>query len=112
MRFSIGDLVTERKSNYWYFHSYGFGRHLTYDSIYEYWNAYDEEEERRSIPIIGIVMSIESNEANDYYTESYYTYRVWWINCPPDESYLMQRYFYEDELRLLSKINTSTVEQK
>ena len=114
MRFSVGDLVTERKSNYWYFHSYGFGMHPTYDSVYDYWDAYGErmEQPERAVPIIGVVMEIVMHDANSYYTETYSTYRIWWLNCPNDELYLMQRYFYEDELRLLSKINTNSSESE
>lgn len=114
MRFSIGDLVTERKSNYWYFHSFGFHSHSPpYENIYEYWSGYedyDEDTMSKSMPIVGIVMDVETNDANSYYTQSFFTYRIWWINCSPDEGYLMQRWFYEDELRLLSKINTSNAE--
>ena len=104
MRFSVGDLVTERRTNYWHFHSYGYGFRLR--DIHDYWDDYyNNVRFEPYVPTVGIIIRIDYNDANSFYTETYNTYRVWWINCPVDEQYMMQRSFYGDELRLLSKIN-------
>ena len=107
MKFSIGDLVTERKSNLWYLTqetTYEYFPYLPH-SMSEYWNEHINK--RKEDISIGIITNIYENEPNSYYVVKYYTYSVLWttVNNNSFSSNMNHRHFLEDELRLLSKIN-------
>lgn len=108
MKFSIGDLVTERKSSLWYltqqtnFDYYPYIPH----GMSEYWNDYASKKAQDEKLSIGIVTAVYENEPNSYYTERYCTYEVLWTSVGTDLfNNLKRKRFMEDELRLLSKIN-------
>ena len=107
VKFSIGDLVTERKSNLWYLTqetSYEYFPHLPH-SMSEYWTDYVNKREAAALSI-GIIIDIHDNEPNSYFVDRYYTYEVLWTNMPDNTFRTMShKLFLEDELRLLSKIN-------
>ena len=105
MKFSIGDLVVEKRVNHWYFADshYGYSIFPYYEN--NYWDEYYKDSLDKK-PNIGIVIEVYKNPPNGYQVELYETYRVMWLNCPAQESYMMNRQFYSDELRLLSKINS------
>jgi len=107
VKFSVGDLVTERKSNLWYLTqetSYEYYPHIPH-SMSEYWVDYANKRRTEKLSI-GIVMAVKENEPNSYYMERYYTYEVLWTSVSESASNsVMNRQFLEDELRLLSKIN-------
>ena len=106
--FSIGDLVIEKRFNFWYFSHpgiYGYEPHASS----EYWDEYNIRY-KNAKPLIGIVIEIVKNDANDYYAERYTTYKVMWLSLSEQEHFLKDRYFFSDELRLLSKINHSQEE--
>ena len=107
MRFSVGDLVAEKKINHWYFAEgeYGYGYTLApHYAPAEYWDEYYDRAKNRS-PVVGIVMEAKENDLQGYYeTEAYMTYRIMWLNTE-DDDWMMSRWFYGDELRLLSKTN-------
>ncbi len=114
MRFSIGDLVVEKKINHWYFSNYGYGGYTMtpYYTAQEYWDEYYDRLSTRK-PLLGIVVDIAQSDPLHYFgsesEESQMTYKVLWLNIERDD-YMMNRYFYGDELRLLSKINRKTDE--
>ena len=107
VKFSIGDLVAEKKVNHWYFadNHYGFGYALSpYYAPDEYWDEYYERAKNRT-PAIAIIMDAKENDFTGYYeANTLMTYRIMWLNAEEDD-YMMSRWFYGDELRLLSKIN-------
>lgn len=111
MKFAVGDLVTERKSNLWYLTqetSYEYYPHIPH-SMSEYWTDYAEKRQRERLSI-GIVTGVVENEPNAYYAERYYTYEVLWTSIGESSfSSIMNRQYLEDELRLLSKINRSAM---
>jgi len=113
VRFSIGDLVAEKKVNHWYFSGSGHGYGYTMYPYYtpdEYWDEYYERAQSKT-PSIGIVIDVKENDPAGYYQmETFMTYRVMWLNLE-EHDYMMNRWFYGDELRLLSKINRSKSEE-
>ena len=107
MRFSVGDLVAEKRTNHWYFTSYGVYAHQYSEHIGEYYNKTSGHK-----PLIGIIIDVMDNLDSNYYIDgAYLTYKVMWINIDPQEAYLMDRYFFGDELRLISKINNNLEEE-
>lgn len=107
VKFSIGDMVTERKTNFWYLTqetAYEYYPYLPH-SMSEYWDEYAKKNKKDDVAI-GIVTGIYKNEPNSYFAEVYYTYSVLWTSMPEkDRSFLNSRLYLEDELRLLSKVN-------
>lgn len=109
MRFSVGDLVAEKKTNHWFFTNYGLYGYAHPSS--EYWDEYYERTKHQK-PLIGIVIEVVEKDEEDYYIiNKYNTYKVMWINCTDHMTYLMDRYFFGDELRLISKINNDVDEE-
>ena len=114
MRFSIGDLVVEKTLNHWYFTAYDYG--FTMQGYYseDYWGEYYEKRKEKE-PLIGLIVDIRESTPSPFFDlESdtcHQTYKVMWLNVGPDD-YMMSRYFFGDELRLLSKINNSGVEDE
>ena len=110
VKFSVGDLVTERKTNLWYltqYSSYDYYPHYPH-SMSEYW--LDHESRQNEEISIGIITEIHENEPNAYYVVKYYTYSVLWTTIgKPSFSNMNHRQYLEDELRLLSKINKGVV---
>ena len=110
MKFSVGDLVTERKTNLWYltqYSSYDYYPHYPH-SMSEYW--LDHESRQNEEISIGIITEIHENEPNAYYVVKYYTYSVLWTTIgKPSFSNMNHRQYLEDELRLRSKINKGVV---
>ena len=70
-----------------------------------YWEEYYEKSSERQ-PLIGLVIDIRIGYGQGMYSDglSHKTYKVVWLNIEPND-YMMNRYFFGDELRLLSKIN-------
>ena len=105
MRFSIGDLVVEKTINHWYFTTYGYNFSMSPYYSDGYWEEYYDRAKERE-PLIGLVIDVRVGEPSFYYDGevNHQTYKVLWLNVDLDD-YMMQRYFFGDELRLLSKIN-------
>lgn len=107
MKFSVGDLVTERKSNLWYLTqetTYEYFPYLPH-SMSEYWTDYVNNRQASKLSI-GIIIDIYENEPNSYFVEKYFTYNVMWTNVDVGSfNNMNHKHFLEDELRLLSKIN-------
>ena len=106
MRFSIGDLVVEKTINHWYFTTYGYNFSMSPYYSDGYWEEYYDKAKQRE-PYIGLIIDIKDTEPPlaTYDTDiNYRTYKVMWLNVQ-DDDYMMHRYFFGDELRLISKIN-------
>jgi hypothetical protein len=99
-------LVVEKRINHWYFTTYGEGYAMLPYHTGDYWDEYYCQSLDKK-PLLGIVLEVAVNHANGFYVDKYRTYRVMWLNCPDRERFMMNRQFYGDELRLLSKINYS-----
>ena len=105
MRFSIGDLVAEKTINHWYFTTYGYNFSMSPYYSDGYWEEYYDKTKDRE-PLVGLIIDIKDGSHDPYYTTdaSSKTYKILWLNVSEDD-YMMNRYFFGDELRLLSKIN-------
>lgn len=107
VKFSVGDLVTERKSNLWYLTqetTYEYFPHVPH-SMSEYWTDYVNNRQASKLSI-GIIIDVYENEPNSYFVEKYFTYNVMWTNVDAGSfNNMNHKHFLEDELRLLSKIN-------
>jgi len=101
MKFSIGDLVVEKRVNHWFF---SLGQYSMYPYENDYWDEYYKDSLQKK-PNIGIVIEVFKNPPDGYQVEIFQTYRVMWLNCSNQDMFMMNRHFYSDELRLLSKIN-------
>lgn len=90
--FKIGDLVAEDYSLYWYFHNKSYN-----------WIA-NEADPSAGEPkqVIGIVMDVRKRYPDQFFDIPYFVYHVKWFN-PPQGANMDARYFYEDELILLSR---------
>ena len=105
MRFLVGDLVTEKTLNHWYFTTYGYGFSMSPEYYPDgYWDDYYENAKNKK-PRIGIIIDIKDHAGYEFYGDdaNHKTYKVMWLNLGADD-YMMDRYFFGDELRLLSKI--------
>ena len=110
VRFSIGDLIVEKRMNHWFYagDTYGFGYTMSPYYSPSYWEDYYEVAKTKKPPV-GIVIDVKENEPTGYYqADVFMSYRVMWLNLDEEsDAFLMERWFYGDELRLLSKINRS-----
>ncbi len=90
--FKIGDLVAEDYSLYWYFHNKSYN-----------WIANEADpSEGEPKQVIGIVMDVRKRYPDQFFDIPYFVYHVKWFN-PPQGANMDARYFYEDELVLLSR---------
>lgn len=90
--FKIGDLVAEDYSLYWYFHNKSYN-----------WIANEADpSEGEPKQVIGIVMDVRKRYPDQFFDIPYFVYHVKWFN-PPQGTNMDARYFYEDELILLSR---------
>lgn len=90
--FKIGDLVAEDYSLYWYFHNKSYN-----------WIANEADpSEGEPKQVIGIVMDVRKRYPDQFFDIPYFVYHVKWFN-PPQGANMDARYFYEDELILLSR---------
>lgn len=95
MPLRVGDLVSEDHNLYWQFstRSYIFQR--------------DEADPSIGAPkkIIGIIMSVHKRFPDAFFEIPYYVYKIKWLNAPEGVMW-DDKYFYEDELVLLSRVNS------
>ena len=90
--FKVGDLVAEDYSLYWYFHNKSYN-----------WIANEADPSQGSAnQVIGIVMNVKKRYPDQFFDIPYFIYHVKWFN-PPQGANMDSRYFYEDELILLSR---------
>lgn len=90
--FKIGDLVAEDYSLYWYFHNKSYN-----------WIANEADpSEGEPKQVIGIIMDVRKRYPDQFFDIPYFVYHVKWFN-PPQGANMDARYFYEDELILLSR---------
>lgn len=94
MPFRIGDLVAEDHSLYWKF----------YHKSFIFINEESDPSEGEAKQTIGIVMSVHKRFPDAFFDIPYYVYKVKWLNAPAG-NYWDDKYFYEDELVLLSRVN-------
>ena len=90
--FKVGDLVAEDYSLYWYFHN----------KSYNWISNEADPSEGEANQVIGIVMSVKKRYPDQFFDIPYFIYHVKWFN-PPQGANMDSRYFYEDELILLSR---------
>ena len=90
--FKVGDLVAEDYSLYWYFHK----------NSYSWITNEADPSEGNANQVIGIVMSVKKRYPDQFFDIPYFIYHVKWFN-PPAGANMDSRYFYEDELILLSR---------
>ena len=93
MRFRIGDLVAEDTSLYWRFSRNSF--------IYMNEDAPPQDGEPKKT--IGIIMSVHKRFPDAFFDIPYFVYKIKWLNAP--DGFWDTKYFYEDELELLSRVN-------
>jgi len=115
MRFSIGDLVVEKTVNHWYFTAYGYGFTMSpYYSEEDYWGEYYEKQKEKE-PLIGLIIDIRESQPSPFFDADpdicHRTYKIMWLNTSPND-FMISRYFFGDELRLLSKINNTGVDDE
>ena len=102
--FKVGDLVAESYRPYWYYgmdsfyYGYGYG----YDFRDEdYWT----KPPHAGGVVVGLVVEVTTREPypTEYHVALSTVYRVKWLNAPYGD-WRDWRYFYEDELKLLSSV--------
>jgi len=93
MQFRVGDLVAEDPSLYW-----NFSR-----SSYIFMTEEADPSEGDHRKVIGIVMSVHKRFPDAFFDIPYFVYKVKWLNAP--NKYWDDKYFYADELELLSRVN-------
>ena len=94
MQFRVGDLVAEDNDLYWRFSKNSF--------IFISEEADPSEGEPRKT--IGVVMSVHKRFPDAFFDIPYYVYKVKWLNAKAGALW-DDKYFYEDELELLSRVN-------
>ncbi len=95
MSLNVGDLVSEDHTLYWKF----------YNKSYIFLK--DEADPSSGLPkrVIGIVTSVHKRYPDAFFDIPYYVYKIKWLNAPQG-SYWDDKYFYEDELILLSRVES------
>ena len=94
MPLRIGDLVAEDYNLYWKFSSRSY-----------IW-VRDEADPSSGDPkqVIGIIISVHKRFPDAFFEIPYYVYKIKWLN-PPEGVMWDDKYFYEDELVLLSRVS-------
>lgn len=96
MPFRVGDLVAEDQSLYWRF----------YNKSFIFINEEADPSEGEAKKIIGLVMSVHKRFPDAFFDIPYYVYKIKWLNAPNESGVFWDdKYFYEDELVLLSRVN-------
>lgn len=94
MRFRVGDLVAENYNLYWRFSRNSF----------VYLNEEADPSEGEPRKVIGIIVSVHKRFPDAFFDIPYYVYKVKWLNATQGAVW-DDKYFYEDELELLSRVN-------
>lgn len=98
MRFRVGDLVAENENLYWRFSRSSF--------IFISEEADPSEGDAKRT--LGVVMSVHKRFPDAFFDIPYYVYKIKWLNAK-EGNYWDDKYFYEDELELLSRVNHDDV---
>ena len=94
MRLRVGDIVAENYNLYWRFSRNSF----------IYLNEEADPSDGPARQIIGIIISVHKRFPDAFFDIPYYVYKVKWLNSPQGVVW-DDKYFYEDELELLSRVN-------
>lgn len=95
MPLNIGDLVSEDHNLYWKF----------YSKSYIFLKNEADPSAGDAKRVIGVVTSVHKRYPDAFFDIPYFIYKVKWLNAPQG-SYWDDKYFYEDELILLSRVKT------
>lgn len=94
MAFRVGDLVAEDYTLYWNF----------YNKSYQYIKNEADPSQGEAQQTIGIITSVHKRFPDAFFEIPYYVYKIKWLNSPHGVLW-DDKYFYEDELVLLSRVN-------
>ena len=94
MRFRVGDLVAENTNLYWRFSK----------SSFVYMSEEADPLEGDAMKTIGIVISVHKRFPDAFFDIPYIVYKIKWLNAP-EGNIFDNKYFYDDELELLSRVN-------
>lgn len=94
MAFRVGDLVAEDYTLYWNF----------YNKSYQYIKNESDPSQGEAEQVIGIITSVHKRFPDAFFEIPYYVYKIKWLNSPHGVLW-DDKYFYEDELVLLSRVN-------
>ena len=94
MSFQIGDLVAEDYSPYWMF----------YNKSYTFMKNEADPSQGEAKKIIGVVTSVHKRYPDAFFEIPYFIYKIKWLNSPHGVLW-DDKYFYEDELILISRVN-------
>ena len=94
MSFQIGDLVAEDYSLYWIF----------YNNSYTFMKNEADPSQGEAKKVIGVVTSVHKRYPDAFFEIPYFIYKIKWLNSPHGVLW-DDKYFYEDELILISRVN-------
>lgn len=94
MALRVGDLVAEDYTLYWKF----------YNKSYHYMTNVADPSEGEAEQTIGIITSVHKRYPDAFFEIPYYVYKIKWLNSPQGIHW-DDKYFYEDELILLSRVH-------
>ena len=94
MALRVGDLVAEDYTLYWRF----------YNRSYHYMTNVADPDEGEAQQTIGIITSVHKRYPDAFFEIPYYVYKIKWLNSQHG-IYWDDKYFYEDELILLSRVH-------
>ncbi len=94
MAFHVGDLVAEDYSLYWMF----------YNKSYQFMKNEADPSQGEPEKVIGVVTSVHKRYPDAFFEIPYFIYKIKWLNSPHGVLW-DDKYFYEDELILLSRVN-------
>lgn len=94
MSFHVGDLVAEDYSLYWMF----------YNKSYQFMKNEADPSQGEPEKVIGVITSVHKRYPDAFFEIPYFIYKIKWLNSPHGVLW-DDKYFYEDELILLSRVN-------
>ena len=97
MAFQVGDLVVEDHSLYWIF----------YNKSYTFMKNEADPSQGEPEKILGVVTSVHKRYPDAFFEIPYFIYKIKWLNSPHGILW-DDKYFYEDELILLSRVDPLT----
>ena len=97
MAFQVGDLVVEDHSLYWIF----------YNKSYTFMKNEADPSQGEPEKILGVVTSVHKRYPDAFFEIPYFIYKIKWLNSPHGVLW-DDKYFYEDELILLSRVDPLT----